>query len=102
MSDNKIYCNEVNCAHNYNHDCHAGNIHIRGISAVRTSDTTCSTYFADSVGFFTSVIEVGHYTTPEDIICEANNCIYYKDSNCTAPDVNINSHFSSCETFQPK
>ena len=102
MSDKKIYCNAVNCAHNYNHDCHAGNIHIRGISAVRTSDTTCSTYFADSVGFFTSVIEVGHYTTPEDIICEANNCIYYKDSNCSVSDVNINSHFSSCETFQPK
>ena len=54
MSDKNIYCSAVNCAHNKNYDCHAGNIHIRGVSAIRTSDTTCTTYFADSVGFFRS------------------------------------------------
>ncbi len=102
MSDKNIYCSAVNCAHNKNYDCHAGNIHIRGVSAIRTSDTTCTTYFADSVGFFTSAIEVGKITKTEDIICEACNCVYYKDLSCTAPSVNINSHFSSCETFKPR
>ena len=36
------------------------------------------------------------------LICEAYNCIYCKDSSCTADSVLINSHFSSCETFKCK
>ena len=102
MSEKTLYCEATNCAHNYDKFCHAGSIHVRGNSAVRTSETTCSTYFADSVGFFTSVIEVGGDTGPENIICEAYNCIYCKDSSCTADSVLINSHFSSCETFKCK
>lgn len=102
MSEKKLYCQATNCAHNYDKSCHAGYIHVRGNSAVRTSETTCSTYFADSLGFFTNAIEVGSYTNPHDIICEAYNCIYHKDSNCTADSVLINSHFSSCETFKCK
>ena len=102
MSEKKLYCQATNCAHNYDKCCHAGYIHIRGNSAVRTSETTCSTYFADSVGFFTSAIEVGGNTEPENIICEAYNCIYYNDSRCSADSVLINSHFSSCETFKCK
>ena len=57
-------------------------------------------YFADSVGFFTRAIEVGGPTGTDNIICEASNCIYYKNSQCNADIVNINSHFSSCETFK--
>ena len=102
MADKKLTCYSVNCIHNRDHSCHAGNIHIRGVSAKITSETTCSSYFADSLGFFTSAIEVGGDTSPEDIICEATNCVYYKDLGCTAKDVNINSHFSSCETFKSK
>ena len=102
MSDKELYCSANNCAHNYNNDCRAGSIHIRGNSATRTSDTTCSTYFADSLGYFTSAIEVGGDTTPENIVCEAYNCIYNKDLGCTADNVNINSHYSSCETFKCK
>lgn len=102
MSERNLYCQAVNCAHNYDKSCRAGYIHIRGCSASKTSETTCSTYFADSVGFFTSAIEVGGNTTPNNIICEASNCIYNNDSTCTAENVLINSHFSSCETFKCK
>lgn len=100
MSEKKLYCHATNCAHNYDKCCHAGYINVRGTSASKTSDTTCSTYFADSVGFFTSAIEVGSNTNPENITCEASNCIYNKDSSCSASNVLINSHFSSCETFK--
>lgn len=100
MSEKKLYCKATNCTHNYDEYCRAGYINVRGNSAVKTSETTCSTYFADSVGFFTSAIEVGGYTTPENIICEAYNCIYNKDTRCSADSVMINSHFSSCETFK--
>ena len=102
MSEKKLYCHATNCAHNYNKYCRAGLIHIRGNSAVKTSETTCSTYFANSVGFFTSAIEVGGDTNPENIICEAYNCIYCENENCTADNVLINPHFSSCETFKCK
>lgn len=102
MPEKNLYCYATNCAHNYDKSCHAGCIHVRGNSAVRTSETTCSTYFADSVGFLTSAIEVGGNTEPKNIICEAYNCIYCKDSTCTADNVLINSHFSSCETFKCK
>ena len=102
MSEKNLYCQATNCAHNYNKLCRAGYIHVRGSSAVRTSETTCTTYFADSVGFFTSAIEVGGDTSPENIICEASNCVYNKESHCTSDNVLINSHFSSCETFKLK
>ena len=36
----------------------------------------------------------------DNIICEASNCIYYENTRCNAEVVNINSHFSSCETFK--
>lgn len=102
MSEKKLFCQATNCAHNYDKSCHAGCIHVRGNSAVITSETTCSTYFADSVGFFTSLIEVGDDTGVENIICEAYNCIHNKDLSCTSGDVLINSNFSSCETFRCK
>lgn len=102
MPEKNLYCQATNCAHNYDKLCRAGCIHVRGNSAVRTSETTCSTYFADSVGFFTSAIEVGGHTSPENIICEAYNCVYCKDLSCTADNVLINSNFSSCETFKCK
>ncbi|WP_434797015.1 DUF1540 domain-containing protein [Terrisporobacter vanillatitrophus] len=100
MPEKKLYCKATNCAHNRDEYCRAGYINVRGNSALKTSETTCSTYFADSVGFFTSAIEIGGYTTPENIVCEACNCIYYDDTRCTANSVLINSHFSSCETFK--
>ena len=51
MPEKNLNCFATNCAHNYNQQCNAGTIHIRGNSAIRTSETTCSTYFADSIGF---------------------------------------------------
>ena len=102
MFEKKLSCQATNCAHNYNESCRAGQIHVRGGSAIKTSETTCSTYFSDSFGFFTSAIEVGGHTEPENIVCEAYNCIYYKDLSCTADNVVINSNFSSCETFKCK
>ena len=100
MSEKKLYCQATNCTHNYDKCCHAGCIHIRGISAMITSETTCSTYFPDSVGFFTSAIEVGGNTEPKNIICEACNCIYFNNYRCCSDNVLINSHFPSCETFK--
>ena len=100
MPEKNLNSFATNCAHNYNQQCNAGTIHIRGNSAIRTSETTCSTYFADSVGFFTRAIEVGGPTGTDNIICEASNCIYYENTRCNAEVVNINSHFSSCETFK--
>ena len=102
MSNKNLYCSSTNCVHNCNKNCRAGSIHIRGNSATKVSETTCTTYFADSIGFFTNAIKVGGDTTPENIICEAYNCVYCHDLNCTAPNVNINCNFSSCETFKCK
>lgn len=100
MQNRKLYCSSTNCAHNINNSCNAGYIHIRGNSAVITSETTCSSYFADSVGFLTSAIQCGRLTSPSDIICEAYNCKYNSNHSCKANDVHINSHYSSCETFK--
>ncbi len=102
MSEKNIYCESTNCAHNYNQSCRAGCIHIRGSYAKEIKETTCSTYFADSVGFFTSIIKVGGNTYPNNIVCEASNCVYNDNSICTSDKVHINSHYSSCETFKNK
>ncbi|WP_297137293.1 DUF1540 domain-containing protein [Terrisporobacter sp.] len=102
MSDRKLTCSARGCAHNYDGECNAGYINVRGSSAVTTSETTCSSFFDDSIGLFTSAITCGNKIDPDDIICEALNCIYNKGKSCLADNVHINSNFSSCETFKCK
>ena len=80
MPEKNLNCFATNCAQNYNQQCNAGTIHIRGNSAIRTSETTCSTYFADSVGSFTRAIDVGGPTGTDNIISAASNCIYSQNT----------------------
>ena len=51
---------------------------------------------------YKNVEQVGTLLSIDNIVCEAYNCIYNKDLGCTADNVNINSHYSSCETFKCK
>ncbi|MEG0857443.1 MAG: DUF1540 domain-containing protein [Terrisporobacter sp.] len=101
MPDKTLFCSAKRCAHNYDHECNAGYINMRGESAMSTPETTCTSFFDDSVMFLTSLIKCGSKTSPENIICEAKNCRYYNNKKCESDNVIIISNHFSCQTFDP-
>ena len=101
MSDKNLFCLAKRCAHNNNNECNAGYINIRGESANNTRETTCSSFWDDSVMFFTNYVKCGSPVNPEDIICEAKNCNYNHNKKCQADNVIINNDYFSCDTFDP-
>lgn len=101
MSDKTLFCLATNCSHNYDHECNAGYINVRGESAMATEETTCSSFWDDSVMFLSNLIKCGDKTDPQDIICEAKNCRHNNNKKCEANRVIINSQHFSCDTFDP-
>lgn len=101
MSNKTLFCLARNCSHNYDHECTAGYINVRGVSATNSQETTCSSFWDDSVMFLSNLIKCGDKTDPQNIKCEAKNCKYNNDRKCEADNVVINSNYFSCETFDP-
>lgn len=120
MQRGNLKCNATNCMHNLNYDCKAGAIHVSGLGAVAIEGTSCTSFadrdsssFVNSLSgspkekesFFNSsnssfVNNVGDSTTnPCDIKCEAHNCIYNKNKECHAENVEIDADNARCNSF---
>lgn len=98
MQKRNLKCNATNCAFNQSMECSAGAINIRGAQAVTTDGTTCSSYVDRSSNSFTNGVNYVR-TNPNNISCEACNCTYNENKNCTAENVIIDAHKASCDTF---
>lgn len=98
MQNSNLRCNATNCAFNNKMECNAGAINIRGAQAVATDGTSCSSYVDRSSNAFTNSVNCGK-TNPSNISCEACNCTYNENKNCTASNVTIDAYKASCDTF---
>lgn len=98
MQKENIKCNATNCAFNQRMNCSAGAINIRGVQAVTTNETSCSSYVDRSSNSFTNSVN-SVKTDPSNISCEACNCTYNENKNCMAKYVTIDANKASCDTF---
>lgn len=98
MQGGNLRCSATNCAFNQRSECSAGAINIRGAAAVTSQGTICSSYVDRSSNSFTNSVNYGR-TEPDDIRCEACNCTYNENKNCTANNVRIDAYKVCCSTF---
>ncbi len=120
MQRGELKCNATDCAHNRDHECKAGAIHVSGLGAVSVEGTTCTSFvdrdssnIVDSLAgnpeekesifnsFNSSFVNgVGDSTIqPCDIKCEAHNCIYNENKECHAENVQIDAYNACCDSF---
>lgn len=120
MQRGNLKCNATECAHNQDYECKAGAIHVSGLGAVSVEGTTCTSFVDrddisivnslagdpnEKESFFNSsnssfVNSSGNSTTkPSDIKCEAHNCMYNKNKECYAEDVQIDAYNACCDSF---
>lgn len=98
MHGGYLKCNAADCAFNRKSECSAGAINIRGAEAKSTDGTACTSYVSRSANSFTNSVNSGK-TNTDNISCEACNCTYNKNKNCTADSVSIDAYKASCDTF---
>lgn len=98
MQNVNLKCNATNCAFNQRMECSAGAINIRGAQAVTTDGTSCSSYVDRSSNSFTNSVSSVR-TNTSNISCQACNCTYNENKNCTSDSVIIDAYKASCDTF---
>ena len=104
LRNDNISCNATRCIHNKSTECMAGVINIRGVEAVSTKQTTCTT-FVDEGGYGYDHLSNLYdndksITKTKDIQCAAENCKYNTKRECHANKVTINAANASCQTFE--
>lgn len=112
METGNLKCNATECAYNQEHKCKAGSIHVSGLGAVSVEGTTCLTFAkaleSDNGAFYNKAngtfvnSSSNSITEPNDIKCEAHNCIYNENKNCHAKSVQIDKINAYCDTFNYK
>lgn len=113
-----LKCSAANCVHNMSGACSANSISIIGNNAYSSLSTNCGS-FAEK-GLRNSISNLSNFNVPGQIMqtfgsgymgmapsiqCEAENCRYNQNRECTAANVEItgigaltNSR-THCETF---
>lgn len=99
MQDGMLNCSATNCTHNFNSQCKAGAINISGQSALKSGETTCTTFINESKSSFVNSIDALE-TDVCNIKCEACNCIYNENKGCHANNVQIDMQNACCNTFE--
>ena len=101
-----LKCRSFTCIHNDTEGkCFANIIKVGGNRAKTTGETTCNSYVKKETDFaveFASefIAKNPNPATNENISCEAMNCSYNCDCDCSAKHVKIEAMNSSCETFK--
>ena len=92
------------CKHNEQNKCCRGRIEVGGYNATEPETTFCSSY-EERMGNKTS----NACCTPDskiEIKCDASNCMYNDNHNCTAGHVDVGHSISKgkteCTTFKMK
>lgn len=118
--EKKLKCNAVNCLYNYNSLCGADEIQVQGGHAMGGRFTYCGTFNTRSLGNYVSSIGNMNYDgaaqqmfndhpmMEPNVLCNAVNCVYNADQQCTAVALQIQNEVSStaeqteCQTFYPR
>jgi len=104
-----LKCGSLDCAYNdKSGKCFAKNISIDGRSAQTTGETTCASYTPDgsdfmNMEFANDFMDLGtakSVVNSPSITCDAMNCRFNNNRECTARNIEINPVDASCETFQ--
>jgi len=104
----QVSCAAENCAYNSKGNCSASNISVNGGNATSGHETFCKTFTMNnsSPSFQNNVSFSSDPNT--QIACSAQNCLYYDNQVCNAPNVSIMSSLSTspiqteCQTFIPR
>lgn len=116
MSD--LICSATNCVNNIDGLCSAVNIHVIGIEAVNSAETSCKTFapkgFVNTISSIpnTNILgEIKQIFNGEDfimsprVICESKKCRHNSGGLCCARHIQINGSGNrnrgnaDCETF---
>lgn len=92
----KLQCSVNSCSSFSNGYCCRPSIHVNGPTASASSQTCCQS-FTDNKNQMTSGVQ---YNTPNqslNISCDAHNCTYNQNNQCSASSVCISSNFSGTE-----
>jgi len=105
-----LNCRRYDCVHNDKEgSCFAKVIAVSGANAQSTAGTTCESYvpMGDSSQNYEFATEFTGSTgsdktssNVQNITCEAMNCRYNYNRDCTAMVVEIDNQNARCETFQ--
>lgn len=116
----KLKCKAVSCLYNYNTSCGADEIKVQGEQATHGESTFCGTFNTRNVGNYVSSIGnmnyggtakqvlSDHSVMEPHVLCDAVNCVYNENQNCSADAVQIQNEVSStaeqteCQTFFPR
>ena len=101
-----LNCQSYDCGYNDKKGkCYATTIAIGGVNAQNTDGTTCESYVVPSgetqkYEFANEFLgENGSPSSVYNIRCEAMNCRYNSNKDCTAENVEIDNKNARCETF---
>lgn len=90
----KLDCNVVNCSYNGDNCCKRNDIHVEGIQAKTQSETCCGSFAPKGCGSSNSV---GEPEKDTNVLCDACDCRYNENKNCTAGHIGIaGGHADSC------
>ena len=101
-----LNCQRYDCGHNDKEGkCFAKTIAIGGVNAQNTDGTTCNSYSptkgSQNSEFASEFIWTDKLSSDvHNIKCEARNCKYNVNLDCTAEIVEIDNINARCETFQ--
>ena len=92
----KLDCNVVNCSYNGDNCCKRNDIHVEGIQAKTESETCCGSFAPKGCGCGSSN-SVGAPEKDTNVLCDACDCRYNENKNCTAGHIGIaGGHADSC------
>jgi len=101
-----LNCQSYDCGHNNKEgNCFAKTIAIGEIDAQTTTETTCESYVpgegSQNYEFANEFMEADKLpSSVRNIKCEARNCHYNNNQDCTAEIVRIDNTNAHCETFR--
>ena len=104
---NKLNCNVTNCASNRDNLCCRDGITVAGASAMNSDGTCCNAFQQEVVGVTNQTMNCDPCAETK-IKCEAFQCVYNSNKECTAQDVSIRGDHAAekyetrCETFKTK
>lgn len=99
-------CNVNSCTHNKENCCCLNSIHVHGMSACKTDETSCGSYYEKDKETAKNSMESPKISL--SISCDATNCVFNEEKLCSADTITISgvcatdSSETVCASFQNK
>ena len=80
-------CNVVNCTYNEDNSCKRRDIHVEGMQAKTSSETSCGSFAPRGCGCASN--RLGEADKNTDVLCEAVECRFNESKMCSAKHIGI-------------